>query len=588
MAQSGYTPISLYFSTTSAAVPTAGNLVAGELALNTNDGKLYYKNSSGVVTLLAGATSGPAGGSNTQVQYNSSGALAGSANLTFNGTTLTANTIGAFTLSGTVAGGGNNINNVIIGASSPLAGAFTTLSSKQTSGGTTALTIKSFDSSGGNQPLGVFQRSDAAVSIEIGYDGTTGNSHVGTTTAHDFEIWRGGSIKATATSTGLAVTGTLTSTLDATIYGLTVGRGGGAVSTNTAVGASALAANTTASYSTAIGYQAGLSLSSGIFNTFIGAQAGKVTYDGRDNVAMGLQALAANTSGSYNTSLGSQALAANTTASQNTAVGYQAGYSNVTGANLAAFGNKAGTVSTGNNNTYIGAEAGLSATSGTFNTFVGYGAGYLVTTGGKNSIIGAYSGNQGGLDIRTASNYIVLSDGDGNPRGIFDSSGNLLVGVVTANANGGVLQLKSGITFPATQSASTDANTLDDYEEGTWTPSLKFGGASVGMTGTFEGYYTKIGRLVSGQGRMILSAKGSSTGAATLALPFTSAATNTLPGMSVGYYESWASSITASCYINSGSALLQLTNLTGTTVGALTDTNFTNATRCDFSFSYIV
>ena len=90
MAQSGYTPISLYYTITAAAVPTAGNLVAGELALNTNDGKLYYKNSSGVVTLLAGATAGPAGGSNTQVQFNSSGALAGSANLTFNGTTLTA------------------------------------------------------------------------------------------------------------------------------------------------------------------------------------------------------------------------------------------------------------------------------------------------------------------------------------------------------------------------------------------------------------------------------------------------------------------------------------------------------------------
>ena len=98
MAQTGYTPISLYYTTTAAAVPTAGNLVAGELALNTNDGKLYYKNSSGVVTLLAGATAGPAGGSNTQVQYNSSGVLAGSANLTFNGTTLTANTIGAFIL----------------------------------------------------------------------------------------------------------------------------------------------------------------------------------------------------------------------------------------------------------------------------------------------------------------------------------------------------------------------------------------------------------------------------------------------------------------------------------------------------------
>jgi hypothetical protein len=39
-----------------------------------------------------------------------------------------------------------------------------------------------------------------------------------------------------------------------------------------------------------------------------------------------------------------------------------------------------------------------------------------MTTGSKNTILGAYSGNQGGLDIRTLSNYIVLSDGDGNPR----------------------------------------------------------------------------------------------------------------------------------------------------------------------------
>tara|TARA_R110000822_G_scaffold266888_1_gene390592 strand:+ start:3408 stop:4016 length:609 start_codon:yes stop_codon:yes gene_type:complete len=56
MAQSGFTPISLYYSTTAATLPIAANLVAGELAINTADGKLYYKNSSGVVTLLASAT----------------------------------------------------------------------------------------------------------------------------------------------------------------------------------------------------------------------------------------------------------------------------------------------------------------------------------------------------------------------------------------------------------------------------------------------------------------------------------------------------------------------------------------------------
>jgi hypothetical protein len=56
MAQAGYTPIQLYYSTTAAAVPLAANLAQGELAINIADGKLYYENSSGVVTLLASST----------------------------------------------------------------------------------------------------------------------------------------------------------------------------------------------------------------------------------------------------------------------------------------------------------------------------------------------------------------------------------------------------------------------------------------------------------------------------------------------------------------------------------------------------
>ena len=51
----------------------------------------------------------------------------------------------------------------------------------------------------------------------------------------------------------------------------------------------------------------------------------------------------------------------------------------------------------------------------------------------------------------------------------------------------------SGITFPATQSASTDANTLDDYEEGTWTPTLQ---NSSGSSTTGLAVYRKIGSLV--------------------------------------------------------------------------------------------
>ena len=60
MAQTGFTPIALYYSTTAGVAPTAGNLVAGELAINTADGKLFYKDSSGVVQVLA-TKSGAAG-----------------------------------------------------------------------------------------------------------------------------------------------------------------------------------------------------------------------------------------------------------------------------------------------------------------------------------------------------------------------------------------------------------------------------------------------------------------------------------------------------------------------------------------------
>ena len=92
MAQTGYTPILIYASGTATNVPLAANLTSNssgaELALNYADGKLYFKNSSGVVTLLAGSSgNSPAAGSNTQVQYNNSGVLGASANLTFNSST---------------------------------------------------------------------------------------------------------------------------------------------------------------------------------------------------------------------------------------------------------------------------------------------------------------------------------------------------------------------------------------------------------------------------------------------------------------------------------------------------------------------
>ena len=63
------------------------------------------------------------------------------------------------------------------------------------------------------------------------------------------------------------------------------------------------------------------------------------------------------------------------------------------------------------------------------------------------------------------------------------------VGAATAAASG------AGITFPATQSASSNANTLDDYERGTWTPTIIPGIGTV-VTQTCSGSYVKIGKLV--------------------------------------------------------------------------------------------
>jgi hypothetical protein len=75
----------------------------------------------------------------------------------------------------------------------------------------------------------------------------------------------------------------------------------------------------------------------------------------------------------------------------------------------------------------------------------------------------------------------------------------------------------AGITFPATQSASTDANTLDDYEEGTWTPS-------VGGNATYNnqlGHYTKIGNFVKLRFHLEINTLGTGSATTVTGIPFT-------------------------------------------------------------------
>jgi hypothetical protein len=92
---------------------------------------------------------------------------------------------------------------------------------------------------------------------------------------------------------------------------------------------------------------------------------------------------------------------------------------------------------------------------------------------------------------------------------------------------GATTKAGTGITFPATQSASSDANTLDDYEEGTWTPTIT--GTSVSGSQTYDtrfGGYTKIGRQVTINFFLLLSTKGTIAGDIYLSnLPFTTSST---------------------------------------------------------------
>jgi hypothetical protein len=120
----------------------------------------------------------------------------------------------------------------------------------------------------------------------------------------------------------------------------------------------------------------------------------------------------------------------------------------------------------------------------------------------------------------------AISGTTGTFSGTISGGSTVGVGGATPSASG------AGITFPATQSASTDANTLDDYEEGTWTPVPTFGGGNTGMVYSSLGSYTKIGRLVHLRGEFAISTNGSSTGTVRLGgLPFTPNASQFIGGM---------------------------------------------------------
>jgi len=108
--------------------------------------------------------------------------------------------------------------------------------------------------------------------------------------------------------------------------------------------------------------------------------------------------------------------------------------------------------------------------------------------------------NVANVTVLTANNSGLTYLPTGNVNINIGSTASLTLGnVVATTANiSGLITASGGIKFPATQVASADVNTLDDYEEGTWTPS--FTGSTTNPTVSYNvqtGKYTKIGRLVT-------------------------------------------------------------------------------------------
>ena len=212
-----------------------------------------------------------------------------------------------------------------------------------------------------------------------------------------------------------------------------------------------------------------------------------------------------------------------------------------------------------------------------------------LSTGGNTSAAAIYHSSPGPLSIGTGYGL--------NQPLIFGTNGSevarFLTNPVLCLSGGNTSATGTGIAFPATQSASGDPNTLDDYEEGTWTPTLTAGSVSpTGVTYTYRGgKYTKIGNAVYITGGIYLSSKGTS-GSGTIVisgLPFTTtsetAYTNPRSTVCGGNFTTASSAYSAFLFADNSSTILTgriLTN--GDTAWQYTE--ITNTTFMHFELFY--
>jgi hypothetical protein len=106
----------------------------------------------------------------------------------------------------------------------------------------------------------------------------------------------------------------------------------------------------------------------------------------------------------------------------------------------------------------------------------------LNKSGGPSAYLQPVSSTDAGLQVKDSGGTVTLTVG---------TTG------TTVALQGGTVSSGTGIAFPATQVASANANTLDDYEEGTWTPVWTGSTSGSGSPGTITGNYVKVGKMVT-------------------------------------------------------------------------------------------
>lgn len=146
--------------------------------------------------------------------------------------------------------------------------------------------------------------------------------------------------------------------------------------------------------------------------------------------------------------------------------------------------------------------------------------------------------------------------------------------------------LAGQIAFPATQNPSAGANTLDDYEEGAWTPAASFATMGTAAQVVQVGSYTKIGNRVLFQGRLDFT-KGTASGAFTITgLPFANSGTaNNFSSCSLRV-DGMAAAGFVMAYISPGGSAITLSNQSGGAAADLTAAGFGASTVIIFGGQY--